>query len=175
MQLKNSKYCFLISLAALFMLPGCGIGSDSEDSKRSQTESTAATKNIKVINVLDPELYSDAHIDGSINIEFGKVVDTAKSENWNKDTKIVLYCSNYMCSASGEEARKLKDLGYTDVAVYEGGMAQWYTLSQNDPSYKVVGQAKQEYLNLPNEKPAKVGEADILEITAQELKDILSK
>lgn len=175
MQIKNSKYYFLISLTVLFIVPGCGTGPTSDDLKKSQSESAIATKNIKVINVLDPELYSDAHIDGSINIEFGKVIDTAKNENWDKDIKIVLYCSNYMCSASGEEARKLKDLGYTDVSVYEGGMAQWYTLSKNDPSYKVVGQAKQEYLNLPNEKPTKVGESDILEITAQELKDVLSK
>ncbi len=171
--LTFEKYIF-VALLSLALIPGCG-NSSEENKSCAASSSQAQSKKVKVINVLDPELYNDAHIDGSINIEFGKVADTAKSENWDKDTKIVLYCSNYMCSASGEEARKLKELGYTDVAVYEGGMAQWFTLSQSDPSYKVIGEAKQEYLSLPNEKPARAAESDIPEITAQELKDLLSK
>lgn len=167
------KY-ILIASAALIILPGC-----SNESKEQATKSSSLTSNeknlLKVVNVLDESMYNDCHVDGSRHIEFGKVLETAQKENWPKDAKIVIYCSNYMCSASGEEARKLKDKGYSNVAVYEGGSAEWYQLSKNDPSYKVVGECKMEYLTLPNERPDKSGATEVPEITAQELKDLLLK
>ena len=173
LKVYSLKY-LLVAVIALAVLPGC-----SNETKETGTKSSALSQNennlLKVVNVLDESMYNDCHIDGSRHIEFGKVLETAQNENWPKEAKIVLYCSNYMCSASGEEAKKLKNAGYSNVAVYEGGSAQWYQLSKNDPSYKVVGECKLEYLNLANEKPAAQAGQEVPEITAQELKDLLSK
>jgi rhodanese-related sulfurtransferase len=165
----SPKYLLIASAALIIsiILPGC-----SNETKETGMKSSSSAK---VVNVLDENIYNDCHIDGSRHIEFGKVLETAQKENWPKDTKVVIYCSNYMCSASGQEAKNLKEAGYNNVAVYEGGSAQWYQLSKSDPSYKVSGVCKLEYLNLPNEKPTKSGATEIPEITAQELKDLLSK
>lgn len=104
----------------------------------------AAPETLKVINVLDAELYNDAHIKGSINIpDDGDAVIKAAS-NWGKSTPIVIYCTNYMCSASGAVARQLTALGYTNVWAYEGGMADWYHMSKEDPAYVVEGPAQNE-------------------------------
>lgn len=156
----------LVSIAAIIIAPGCG---DSSTGTRSKSNNL-----LKVINVLDDSMYNDAHITGSIHIDFGKVLDIAKRESWPLETKIVFYCSNYMCTASGQEAKSLKEAGYNNVAVYEGGMAEWYQLSKNDPAYKLEGPAVQEYLMLPNEKPSKDMTPEIPEITAQELKELLA-
>jgi rhodanese-related sulfurtransferase len=37
----------------------------------------------------------------------------------------VLYCSDSSCLASGNVARELEALGYTNVRVYEGGKQDW--------------------------------------------------
>jgi rhodanese-related sulfurtransferase len=42
-----------------------------------------------------------------------------------KDSAIVVYCAGPHCSASREAAEKLAELGYSGVAAFEGGLAQW--------------------------------------------------
>ena len=109
------------------------------------------------------------HIAGSINVPFEKVKDTATKENWDKNVSIVTYCSNYACSASGAAAKELKELGFSNVSAYEGGMAEWFELSKKDPSYKVVGSGQEKYLTMPNEKPTEENK-EIKVISAEELK-----
>ncbi|MCL4361023.1 rhodanese-like domain-containing protein [Candidatus Dependentiae bacterium] len=168
--IKSFKTSGLFSILVL-LLAGCGTEkkSDTIDIK-GQAE---ISQGVKVINVLDKALYDDVHIKGSIHIPFGQVADKAKSENWNKNMPIVIYCSNYACTASASEAKKLKELGFNNVSVYEGGMAEWYQLSKKDSSYMVEGPAKQKYLKAPNEKFEQELPAGIRAITAQELKDLL--
>ena len=78
-----------------------------------------------VINVLEKNLYDDCHIQGSVHVPF-EMLERYVQQNLNKDTEIVLYCSNYMCSASGQGCKILKRLGFEKVYAYEGGTAEWY-------------------------------------------------
>lgn len=80
---------------------------------------------LTVINVLEKELYDDCRIKGSINVPFSDVEEYVK-KNFNKKSKIVLYCSNYMCSASGHACEQLRRAGFANVYAYEAGMAEWY-------------------------------------------------
>jgi len=78
-----------------------------------------------VINVLEKDLYNDCHIQGSIQVPFEKLEQYVQ-RNLHKESDIVLYCSNYMCAASGQGCKKLKKLGFDKVYAYEGGTAEWY-------------------------------------------------
>lgn len=143
-------------LAVMLLLPGCFGGSSKEDEK------------VKVINVLDKQFYDDAHIPGSINIS---IMDVEKrAEKWSKDTEIVVYCSNYKCTASGMIAKKLKKMGFKTVYAYEAGMAGW-----KQAGLPVDGPATEKYLDADNEKFSDRKDADVKDISTEELKTLLDK
>jgi rhodanese-related sulfurtransferase len=151
---------FFIGLCST--LPGCNLFTNKavpEASHRSL---------LKVVNVLDAALYNDAHIKGSINIPMAKVKETVKS--WDKKQPVVIYCANYTCSASGQIAKELTNLGFTDAFAYEGGTAEWYQLQKNDSSYALEGPAQQGYLQLKVPQPQEHLEG-VKTITAQKLKE----
>ena len=150
-----------IRMAGLFfgliLLPGCLGGSKEQDS------------GLRVINVLDEKFYDDAHIPGSIHIPIMEVEERAKG--WPKETKIVVYCSNYTCSASGTVARKLKNtLKFPNVYAYEAGMAGW-----KQAGLPVEGPAKEGYLDMPNERLSDRKHADVEEISTEDLKKLLDE
>ena len=120
-----------------------------------------------VINVLDKELYNDCHIKGSINIPFESLEN--ESKKLDKDATVVLYCSNYMCTASKFGASMLKNMGFKKVYAYEAGMADWY---QN--GLPVVGECKQDYLKAKSEKP-ELEDEDVEIITTSSLKDMIKR
>lgn len=140
--------------------------------RKKEVTAPVVTENVtlKVVNVLSPELYNDAHIKGSINIDYAELME--KTKDWNKETPIVLYCANYACLASSEGARELTKQGFTHAMAFEGGMAEWHQLGQTDASYATEGTAQQAYLTVPSQKPAQEHE-DIHVVTAAELKAMM--
>ncbi len=165
--MKHSIYS-LLALGSLSLLAGCFFG--STPSKSAEGEAT-----VKVFNVLSKELYDDAHIKGSQHLDFSAVKETAQKENWDKNSTIVFYCSNFQCSASHEAARELKELGFVNAKVYAGGMQEWYALSKQDPSFAYEGPAKQEYLMLEVAAPAADEASAEGVISAAALKELLQK
>ena len=152
----NGKAYITGLLTVILFLPGCWKSSSEKE------------QGVKVINVLDKQFYDDAHIPGSVNISIMDVENRAKS--WKKDTEIVVYCSNYKCTASGMIAKKLKNMGFTKVYAYEAGMAGW-----KQAGLPVDGPATQKYLTQTNEKFSDRKHADVEEISTQELKALLDK
>ena len=67
-----------------------------------------------------------AELQGSINVPFEEVETFAK--DLDRDAEMVVYCANYMCTASGAAAQKLKEMGFENVWAYEGGTAEWYQM-----------------------------------------------
>jgi len=120
-----------------------------------------------LINVLDKELFNDCRIAGSVNVPFEQLDDFAKK--LDKDTHIVIYCSNYRCTASFLGARMLKQMGFKDVWAYEAGMAEWF--QQKLP---VEGSCKQAYLTMDNKAIEGDVEPDIAVITTEELQKKLA-
>lgn len=111
--MKNLVFMATIFTGAL-LLTGCG----------QTAKSPEKMKNLVVINVLDKDTYEDCHILGSINIPF-ESIETAM-DTIEKDAEVVFYCSNPMCSASEYAALQFQKAGFSNVAVYEGGTAEWY-------------------------------------------------
>lgn len=143
-------------LVMMLLLPGC-FGSFSKEESGP-----------KIINVLDKQFYDDAHIPGSINISIMDVEKRAK--DWPKTTEIVVYCSNYKCTASGMIAKKLKKMGFDKVFAYEAGMAGW-----KQAGLPVDGPATEKYLDASNEKFSDRKDADVEDISTEDLKTLLDK
>ncbi len=127
MEMKAQLFVvFMVSV--LVVLPSCW-------DRQTQEKKSG----LVVINVLDKELYEDCHIKGSINVPFesiGQCVDLI-----NKNAEIVVYCSNYMCATSDYASKKLQELGFRRVRVYEGGTAEWY-----QKGFPIEGPSKSFYL-----------------------------
>lgn len=154
--MKKSYYTLQLGifLSCLF-LAGCWV-SHSESAKK-----------LLVINVLDPSLYNDAHIKGSVSVPLDKLEQS--SRGWAKDTRIIVYCANYMCSASAEAARRLQKLGFTDVFAYEGGTAEWHS-----KGHPVEGSAKEGYLKNVGQQHTPLP-SDVKMMGAEELKNEIER
>lgn len=159
------KFSFSL-LSVILFFAGCGTKETQETTQASKKDT------LYLVNVLDPQMFADAHIVGSINVSMNDLEKVAAG--WNKDAHVVIYCSNYMCTASGQAAEQLKKLGFKHVYAYEGGTAEWYQLSKKDPSYKLNGPQQQAYLNIVLEKPTQRA-FEVEEISAQELKNLLKE
>lgn len=153
---QNSLTCifsaFMVCVGLL--LTGCWGGS----AKKSK---------LVVINVLDKKLYDDCHITGSIHIPFEDLDDRMNS--LSKNDEYVFYCSNYACTAAPFSAKKFKDAGFENVAVFHGGIVEWY-----QKKYPYVGPAKEDYLKEDNE-PLDDDDHEVSVIKAEDLKSKLEK
>ena len=134
----NTRTIFGFLLVALLFVAGC--------SSESKKETLANDTSLVVINVLDKEMFDDAHLKGSINIPFEQVLDSTKG--WQKSRPLVIYCSNFMCGASAMAVQQLQKEGFTNVRAYEGGTAQWYQLK-----FPITGPAQKKYLQQVMEQP----------------------
>ena len=74
-----------------------------------------------IIDVRYPNDFLRSHIKGSVSLPFYDL----KTISYPKSRAIVVYCSGIGCSLSHDAAVTLQELGYTDVRVLEGGIAEW--------------------------------------------------
>lgn len=77
-----------------------------------------------LVNVLSREQFEEAHIPGSINIPLDQLEDEAP-ERFDETDEIVVYCASPSCQASPKAAKKLTEMGFSNVQDYEGGLSDW--------------------------------------------------
>jgi rhodanese-related sulfurtransferase len=78
-----------------------------------------------LIETLAPEQFREAHLPGAVNAPPERVKELVPILVPNKQTEVVTYCANQQCHASGDAARELMALGYTNVRHYAGGKQDW--------------------------------------------------
>lgn len=142
----NKKIKIIVTILFLFIIFIFSF-LNLKNKKNISIEKKEYSSSVILINVLDKEDYEDCHIKGSINIPY----DTFNLEisKLPKDAEIILYCSNYFCSASHSCAKMLISKGFHDVYVYGGGTAEWFQLYKDFPEdYKIVGSSEASYLNI---------------------------
>lgn len=86
------------------------------------------TEGFLLIDVLDKAAFDHDHIPGARNVPldtegFPKVV--ADKNAGSKTRRVVLYCAGTDCDASAKAAKLLVADGFTNVVLYEGGLAAW--------------------------------------------------
>jgi rhodanese-related sulfurtransferase len=57
--------------------------------------------------------------------DLDKLADWADAHIPDKDSEVVVYCADAACSGSDVAAEGLEKLGYTNVADYHEGKADW--------------------------------------------------
>jgi rhodanese-related sulfurtransferase len=78
-----------------------------------------------LVETLPATAYLMVHLPGAINLPFDRVEELGPSLLADKAAEIVVYCATPTCTASEDTARKLIDLGYTNVKDYAGGKQDW--------------------------------------------------
>ncbi len=95
---------------------------ETEDLKKMMDDD----EDFELINVLGREQFEMKHIPGSVNVPVDDdFEDKIKEKYPDKDAKIVVYCASKDCQASPKAAKKLEQMGYSNVYDYEGGIKEW--------------------------------------------------
>ena len=84
-----------------------------------------ANEPVVLVEALPEKYYRHSHLPGAVNIPHDEVDALAPDLLQDRDAQIVVYCANAECRNSGIAARRLDELGYTNVSVYEAGKADW--------------------------------------------------
>jgi rhodanese-related sulfurtransferase len=164
-KILNKVLVFLL-IAGLAFLGGYYYLFNKNQANQFEYVDLETGKKLILVNVLDLDQYQDCHIKGSVHVPFDQVESFA--QKLDLETELVVYCSNYMCAASGKAAELLKQKGFNSVWAYEAGMADWY--QKNLP---VVGSCKATYLKAKNEPLFEQEESGDLIITTQQLRSKL--
>jgi rhodanese-related sulfurtransferase len=84
-----------------------------------------ANEDFILVDVLSKESFEGKHIPKSISIPVDQIEEKASSDLPDKDKEIIVYCASTDCHASPTAAKKLEELGYTNVTDFESGLAGW--------------------------------------------------
>lgn len=78
-------------------------------------------KNVTIVDLREPELFTAGHIPNAINIPFNEIFN--RFRELDQDKKVIFVCHT---GRMGDESSKfLIEKGYSQVANLKGGMAQW--------------------------------------------------
>jgi rhodanese-related sulfurtransferase len=100
-------------------------------------ERMAANPDLVLAEALGPQYYRHSHLPGAINLPHDEVDALAPELLPDKDAEIVVYCADGPCPNSGIASNRLVALGYTNVADYHEGKAEWVAAG-----LKVEGEAR---------------------------------
>ena len=78
-----------------------------------------------LLEALPERYYVQQHLPGAVLFPHDQVDQRAAAVIAGKTTPVVVYCASRSCQNSRIAAQRLIQLGYTDVAVYEGGKQEW--------------------------------------------------
>lgn len=78
-----------------------------------------------LLEALPERYYAQKHLPGAILFPHDQVDQRAGTVISDHSTPVVVYCASRSCQNSRIAAQRLIQLGYTDVAVYEGGKQEW--------------------------------------------------
>ena len=76
-------------------------------------------------NVLTEEYFGGELIPGSRWVPLDRIGREINALGLAKDARIIVYCSGVICPNSRDAGAKLAALGFTNVRVFEGGLAVW--------------------------------------------------
>ena len=76
------------------------------------------------VDVRGREFYEQEHIKGAVSIPLDEI-EKIGGRLLQKEDLIVTYCASFQCPASTQAARKLIEMGFTNVADYKGGILDY--------------------------------------------------
>jgi rhodanese-related sulfurtransferase len=92
---------------------------------REELRSAIDRGEVAVAEALGASYFEEAHLPGAVNLPHDRVDELAPALLPDKHATVVVYCANLPCQNSAMAARRLVQLGYTDVYEYEEGKQDW--------------------------------------------------
>jgi rhodanese-related sulfurtransferase len=78
---------------------------------------------VTVIDVNSPQSWMKAHVPGALNLDPADYNDSDLPPD--KESSLVFYCSNVLCTKAPNAARRAKKMGYGNVKVMSAGISGW--------------------------------------------------
>ena len=78
-----------------------------------------------LVDALPPISFAASHLPGAVNIPPGTEDERAPRRIPDLAAEVVVYCMNPTCYSSVDVAKRLAELGYTNVRHYPGGKEEW--------------------------------------------------
>jgi len=78
-----------------------------------------------IVEALPGSYWEDGHLPTALNLAHDADEATILATLPDRGRPVIVYCANAECPNSGILARRLDQLGYADVAAYEGGKQDW--------------------------------------------------
>ena len=78
-----------------------------------------------VVEALPHSYWREGHLPTAINLPHDADDASILATLPDHSRPVIVYCANAACPNSGILARRLDQLGYVDVATYEGGKQDW--------------------------------------------------
>lgn len=104
-------------LVVCILLTACGNKYQTIDANKAME--LINNNDTVVIDVRENDEYETGHISGAINIPLANI----ETINYDKDTKIILYCATGVRSL--EATKNLSSMGYTNLYNLDGGILNW--------------------------------------------------
>ncbi|MGI8976540.1 MAG: rhodanese-like domain-containing protein [Thermomicrobiales bacterium] len=82
-------------------------------------------KEVAIVEALPEQYYRKAHLPGALLMPHDQVDQLAPTLLPDRSAEIVVYCANLPCENSEAAARRLIELGYTNVRDYAEGKQDW--------------------------------------------------
>jgi rhodanese-related sulfurtransferase len=77
------------------------------------------------VEALPRSYWEDGHLPTAVNLPHDADEATILATLPDRRRPVIVYCANKDCANSAILARRLDQLGYADVAAYEGGKQDW--------------------------------------------------
>ena len=80
-----------------------------------------------LVDVLGEEYYEKRHVPKAINLPITSenFEEEARNKLPDKERPVIVYCASKMCLASPGAAKKLVEMGYSNITDFEGGIKEW--------------------------------------------------
>jgi rhodanese-related sulfurtransferase len=85
----------------------------------------AANPALVLLEALPEKYYRDGHLPGAKHMPHDQTAALAPTLAADRNAEIVVYCASKTCQNSHIAANVLKQIGYSNVAVYPGGKQDW--------------------------------------------------
>lgn len=123
---------------SLFLIPTLVVFNSCSDGKANQIQVVSADEmqdklrfnNIQVVDVQQEDEYNKSHLLNAKNILYDKNFRKGL-EKLDKTKPVAIYCTSG--SVSPEAAKILKDAGFTQIYVLEGGIKKWKEETPSSP------------------------------------------
>jgi len=84
-----------------------------------------AREDLVVLEALPEDYYRSGHIPGAAHLPLENIDLRAALVIDDRHASVVVYCASESCENSHIAAKRLNELGYSNVSVYAGGKADW--------------------------------------------------